>query len=52
MNNKRNFAVSGNIIDLAKGRIFEGTVEVKGDKIFSIQEGKTDSDIYILPGLS
>jgi adenine deaminase len=42
---------SGKIVDVVNKRIYEGKVEVTGNKITSITEGKSENDQYIIPGL-
>jgi len=44
--------ISGHIVDVLQGRIYKGTIVVKGDKIASVHEDSTIEDTgYILPGL-
>jgi len=43
--------VQGNIVDLFARKIFKGEVVIENDKIISIEEKETTSDLYILPGL-
>lgn len=43
--------IEGNIVDLFQRKIFKGEVSIEGNKIISIKEKETSSDIYILPGL-
>lgn len=50
MKNK-SFTVSGSIIDVVKGRIYQGTVEVMDGKIFSVTEEPVNTNQFILPGL-
>ncbi len=45
------FQLSGNIVDVIKERIYQGTVIIKNGKIENILEEETNSDQYILPGL-
>ncbi|NOX48337.1 MAG: adenine deaminase [Chlorobi bacterium] len=49
MDSKKYF--SGKIVDVVNKRIYEGKIEVTGDTIFSITEGKAENDQYIVPGL-
>jgi adenine deaminase len=44
------FAVSGNIVDLAGGRVFPGTVEVREGRIGRIVTDSGRYDGYLLPG--
>lgn len=48
---KRDFKLSGNIIDVINKRIFRGTVEVSEGKIIQVREEDVADDQYILPGL-
>lgn len=43
--------IEGNIVDLFERKIFKGEVCIEGDKIISIIEKDTKSEIFILPGL-
>ena len=43
--------LSGNIIDVVAGRIFQGTVTVADGKIASVEEHPVSETCYILPGL-
>ena len=43
--------ISGNIVDVVAGRIFQGTVEAEGGKIVSVREHPVNETAYILPGL-
>jgi adenine deaminase len=45
------FSIQGNIIDVVRGRIFPGTIEVNNGKILSVKEESVSSSEYILPGL-
>ena len=49
MNTKKYF--SGKIVDVVNKRIYEGQIEVTGNTITSITEGKADNNQYIIPGL-
>ncbi len=49
MNTKKYY--SGKIVDVVKRRIYEGQIEVTGNTITSITEGKAENDHYIIPGL-
>lgn len=52
MPNKKNFSVSGNIVDLNKEKIFKGTVYVEKGIIASIiQDDNVKESHYIMPGL-
>jgi len=44
------FSVSGNIVDLAGGRVFPGTIEVHGGRIGRITSDSGRYDGYLLPG--
>lgn len=48
---KPSFQLSGNIVDVVKGRIFKGTLTISNGKIENITEEETGSNRYILPGL-
>lgn len=48
---KSTFSLSGNIVDVVKERIYQGTIFIKNGKIVNIIDEKTQSDQYILPGL-
>jgi adenine deaminase len=48
---KSNFIISGNIVDVVNEKIIRGILEIRDGKIFSITEGETDSDQFIIPGL-
>jgi adenine deaminase len=45
------FRISGNIVDVIRGRIFTGTISVKNGKISSIEETANVPSEFILPGL-
>jgi len=45
------FTVSGNIIDVVRGRIFKGVVTIQNRKIAGIEEKDVEEGQYILPGL-
>lgn len=45
------FQLSGNIVDVIKERIYQGTITIHNGKIENIVEEKTGSNQYILPGL-
>ena len=49
MENK-SYTISGNIVDVIRKRIFQGTISVEKAKIVKIVEEKTNSKQYILPG--
>lgn len=51
MQNKRTFALAGQIVDIVNERIFPGTVLVKNGRIAMITEGETAEKNFILPGL-
>lgn len=38
-------------MDVVRGRIFPGSIEVSEGKIMAISEGPVDEEVYILPGL-
>jgi len=44
------FSVSGNIVDVIGNRIFQGTIQIKDEKIVSLTEEPTSETQYILPG--
>jgi adenine deaminase len=44
------YSISGNIVDVVKRKIIQGTILVENGKIISIKEGKNKSKQYILPG--
>ena len=48
---KPTFRLSGNIVDVIKERIYQGTIIVSNGLIENIIEEDTESDEYILPGL-
>ncbi|MEI6885814.1 MAG: adenine deaminase [Bacteroidota bacterium] len=48
---RKNFSVSGNIVDVVGKRIFKGTVIVENGIIRKITEGQCVEEYYILPGL-
>lgn len=48
---KSTYRLSGNIIDVVKERIYQGTIFIENGKIKNIMEEETGSDQYILPGL-
>jgi adenine deaminase len=48
---KKEFSVSGNIIDVINERIFKGTITVSDGKIVSVVKKEVADDRYILPGL-
>jgi adenine deaminase len=45
------FSVRGRIIDVVKGRVYSGTVEVTNGKIMAVREEPVNETQYILPGL-
>ena len=45
------YSVSGNIVDIVKREIYQGTINVENGKINKINRGKVEDDRYILPGL-
>ncbi len=45
------FSIDGNIIDIDARRIFQGSVFVKNGKIEKLKTGKSNSGIFICPGL-
>jgi adenine deaminase len=45
------FSVSGNIIDVIGGRVFQGTIDVRDGEIAAVREEAVDEKAYILPGL-
>ncbi len=49
--NKSSFTISGNIVNIVRGRIFQGTISVNQGKIVSVVEEPVDSSHYISPGL-
>jgi len=52
MKNQNSYTLSGNIVDLVKGRIFKGTVQVRSGKIVKIiPDVSVQEDQTILPGL-
>ncbi|MBU2650317.1 MAG: adenine deaminase [Bacteroidetes bacterium] len=48
---KNYFSVSGHIIDVVTGRIFDGTVFAENGRIIRIEETSNVPDQYIIPGL-
>ncbi len=48
---KKDFSISGNIVDVINERIIKGTVTVVNGKIISITEENVSEEKYILPGL-
>ncbi len=48
---KKEFSVSGNIVDVINEKIFKGTVTISDGKITSVVEEDVSEDRYILPGL-
>ena len=48
---KKEFSVSGNIIDVINGRIYKGTITVSDGAIVSVVKKEVADDQYILPGL-
>jgi adenine deaminase len=44
-------AVSGNIVDVVRGRIFPAMVLIAGGKIVGIREDRERCSTYIVPGL-
>lgn len=48
---KSAFSLSGNIVDVIKERIYQGTITINNGKIENITEEETNSNQYILPGL-
>lgn len=51
MENSGKLSVSGNIVDVVKKRIFQGTINIENAKIISVIEEETNATDYILPGL-
>ena len=52
MKNQNSYTLSGNIVDLVKGQIFKGTVQVRSGKIVKIDADESvQEDQTILPGL-
>jgi len=49
--NEKSFSVKGRIIDVVKGRIYPGTVEIVNGKIGTIREEAVNETVFILPGL-
>ncbi|RLD61371.1 MAG: adenine deaminase [Bacteroidetes bacterium] len=49
MESKKYF--SGKIVDVVNNRVYEGKIEITGNTITSISEGKAETDQYIIPGL-
>jgi adenine deaminase len=45
------FSIRGRIIDVVRGRVFQGTVEVENGKILALREEPVKESVYILPGL-
>ena len=45
------YTVSGNIVDIVKREIYQGTLNVENGKITEIIRGRVKDDQYILPGL-
>jgi adenine deaminase len=48
---KPGFTLSGNIVDVVAGRIFQGEVTISDGKILEIKEKAVSGGDYILPGL-
>jgi len=48
---KSTFSLSGNIVDVVKERVYQGTIFIENGKIVNVTEEETQSDQYILPGL-
>src|SRR3954468_1567021 len=44
------FSVSGNIVDVARWRVFGGTVQVAGGKIVRIEEDGRTYPTFLMPG--
>ena len=42
--------MSGNIVDVAAKRIFQGTISIEGERIAEVSECPVDSDQFIIPG--
>lgn len=51
MKGKETFSVSGNIVDVVAGEIYQGTIHVLDGKISSVEKCRVDETQYILPGL-
>lgn len=51
MKGKDTFSVSGNIVDVVAGVVFQGTIQVFDGKISSVEKCRVDETQYILPGL-
>lgn len=51
MKDKDTFSVSGNIVDVVTGEIFQGIVHVLDGKINSVEKCLVDETHFILPGL-
>ncbi len=52
MKNQNSYSLSGNIVDLFKGQIFKGTVQVENGKVLKItHDNSVKEDQTILPGL-
>jgi adenine deaminase len=45
------YTVSGNIVDVVRGRIFKGVVTIQNGKIAGVEEKEVKEGQYILPGL-
>jgi adenine deaminase len=45
------FSISGNIVDVVSEKIFKGKIEIANGQIISIKEERSDTDLYIIPGL-
>lgn len=51
MDQNRDFYIEGNIVDVVAARIFPGKIQIKGDRINSIEETGETYSHFILPGL-
>jgi len=49
---ENSFSIRGRIIDVVRGRVFSGTVEVSDGTIISVREEPVKETVYILPGLT
>jgi len=45
------FSVSGTIVDVVRGKIFSGEIQIKDGKILQVAEKSVDNPVFILPGL-
>jgi adenine deaminase len=48
---ENSFSIQGRIIDVVRGRVYPGTVEVSNGKIKTVREEPVKELVYILPGL-